>query len=216
MKEITINGTLRTEVGKKSTREARKAGLVPCVMYGEETDAQGAPKATAFTIPYKEAAKLLFTPEIYLVNAMIDGVKHTVILQDAQFHPVKDTVLHIDFFEVHAEKPIVMAVPIQAQGLAVGVKAGGRLNVPVRRIKVRATYDKIPEKLYIDVTDLHLGKSIKVGDLSFEGLELVTPKEVVVCTVKTTRAAQSSAAAAATTDTAAAATDTAAAAPAEA
>lgn len=214
MKEITINGTSRAEVGKKSTRDARRAGLVPCVMYGEETDAQGAPKATAFTIPYKEAAKLLFTPEIFLVDAMIDGVKHTVILQDAQFHPVKDTVLHIDFFEVHAEKPIVMAVPIQAKGLAVGVKAGGRLNVPVRRIKVRATYDKIPEKLYIDVTNLHLGKSIKVGDLSFDGLEMVTPKEVVVCTVKTTRAAQSSAAAAA----AATATDTAAtdAAPAEA
>ena len=197
MKEITINGTSRAEVGKKATREARKAGLVPCVIYGEAKDENNAPVAASFTIPYEEARKLLFTPDIFLVDAVIDGKKHTAVIQDAQFHPVKDTILHIDFFEVHAEKPIVMAVPIQTKGLAVGVKAGGRLNVTVRKIKVRATFDKIPEKLYIDVTNLHLGKSIKVGDLSFEGLELVTSKAVVACTVKTTRAAQSNAAAAA-------------------
>ena len=88
-----------------------------------------------------------------------------------------------------------MAVPIATKGLAIGVKAGGRLNVPVRRLKVRATFDKIPEKLYIDVTNLHLGKSIKVADLEFEGLELITPKDVVVCTVKTTRNARSAASA---------------------
>ena len=199
MKEITINGTSRTEVGKKATHEARKAGLVPCVIYGEAKDANNAPVAKSFTIPYEEAGKLLVTPDIFLVDAVIDGKKHTAVIQDAQFHPVKDTILHIDFFEVHAEKPIVMGVPIQTKGLAVGVKAGGRLNVTVRKIKVRATFDKIPEKLYVDVTNLHLGKSIKVGDLSFEGLELVTHKDVVVCTVKTTRAAQSNAAAATAT-----------------
>lgn len=191
MKEITINGTVRTEVGKKATRDARRANLVPCVMYGEEKDEKGLPKALAFTTPYEEARKLLFTPEIYLVNIMIDGKNHTAIIKDAQFHPVKDTILHIDFYEVHAEKPIVMGVPVQTKGLAPGVKAGGRLNVPVRKLNVCATYKQIPEKLYIDVSNLNLGKSIKVGDLSFEGLELVTPKEVVVCTVKTTRAAQS-------------------------
>ncbi len=166
-------------------------------MYGEQKDANNKPVATSFTISYEEARKLLFTPDIYLVNATIDGKVHTVIIQDAQFHPVKDTILHIDFFEIHTEKPIVMAVPIQTTGLAIGVKAGGRLSVAVRKLKVKATYDKIPEKLFIDVTNLNLGKSIKAGELSFEGLELVTPKEVVVCTVKTTRAAQSNAAAAA-------------------
>lgn len=207
MKEITINGTSRTDLGKKATRAVREAGLVPCVMYGEEKDANNLPVALPFTISYDEARRLLFTPDIYLVDAVIDGKKHTVIIQDSQYHPVKDTILHIDFFEVHAEKPIVMAVPIKTKGLALGVKAGGRLNVPVRKIKVKATYEKIPEKLYIDVTNLHLGKSIKVGDLHFDGLELVTPKDVVVCTVKTTRAAQSSAAAAAATADAAPAED---------
>jgi large subunit ribosomal protein L25 len=197
MKQIEINGTVRNELGKKAARAIRKEGLVPCVMYGEQKDADNKPVATSFTITYEEARKLLFTPDIYLVNASIDGNVHTVIIQDAQFHPVKDTILHIDFYEVHTEKPIVMAVPIQTTGLAIGVKAGGRLSVAVRKLKVKATYDKIPEKLTIDVTNLNLGKSIKAGELSFEGLELVTPKEVVVCTVKTTRAAQSNAAAAA-------------------
>ena len=200
MKEITINGTSRQSLGKKATREARRAGLVPCVMYGEAKGENGLPVAEAFTVKYDEIRKLLYTPEIFLVDLIIDGKKHTAILQDAQFHPVKDEALHVDFlpndcYEVHAEKPIVMAVPIATKGLAIGVKAGGRLNVPVRRLKVRATFDKIPEKLYIDVTNLHLGKSIKVADLEFEGLELITPKDVVVCTVKTTRNARSAASA---------------------
>lgn len=193
MKEITINGTSRETVGKKATREVRKAGLVPCVMYGEAKGENGLPVAAAFTVKYEEIRKLLYTPEIYLVDLILDGNKHTAILQDAQFHPVKDEALHVDFYEVHADKPIVMAVPVAAQGLAAGVKSGGRLNVPVRRLKVRATYDKIPEKLYIDVTDLNLGKSIKVADLHFDGLELVTPKDVVVCTVKVTRNSRSAA-----------------------
>ena len=194
MKEITINGTVRKETGKKATRAARKEGLVPCVLYGEEKDANGKPIAEAFTAPYEELRKLLFTPDIFLVNIMLDGKKRTAIVQDSQFHPVKDTILHVDFFEVHAEKPIVMAVPIRTEGLAPGVQAGGRLNVPVRTLKVRATYQQIPEMLVVDISKLRLGKSIKVGQLSYDGLELVTPKDVVVCTGKMTRTAQTSAA----------------------
>ena len=196
MKENTINGVTREATGKKATREARRAGLVPCVLYGEARNEKNLPEAVAFNVKYDEIRKLLYTPEIYLVDLIIDGKKHTAILQDAQFHPVKDEVLHVDFYEVHAEKPIIMAVPIATKGLAAGVKAGGRLNAPVRRLKVRATFDKIPEKLYIDVTELQLGKSIKVADLAFEGLELVTSKDVVVCTVKTTRNSRSAASAA--------------------
>ena len=119
------------------------------------------------------------------------------MLKEVQFHPVKDNVLHVDFYEVHAEKPIVMGVPVQAKGLAEGVRAGGRLMMMVRKLNVRALYDQIPEKLYVDVTSLHLGKTIKAGDLHYEGLEMVTPKEVIVCAVKMTRAAMGAAAAAA-------------------
>ena len=197
MKQISINGTARTELGKKAAKAIRNSGNVPCVLYGEKNDANGQPEAIHFTVSEKEINKLIYTPHIYLVDINIDGEDHKGILKEVQFHPVKDNVLHVDFLEVHAEKPIVMGVPIAPQGLAEGVRAGGRLITMVRKLNVKALYSAIPEKLNIDVTALQLGKSIKVGDLHFENLELVTPKEVIVCTVKMTRAAMGAAAAAA-------------------
>ena len=197
MKQIAINGTKRTDLGKKATQEIRTAGSVPCVIYGEQKDENGAPVAIHFSVSEKEINKLIYTPHIYLIDINIDGTDHKAVLKEVQFHPVKDNVLHVDFFEVHAEKPIVMGVPVQAQGLAAGVRAGGRLMMMVRKLKVRAMYDQIPEKLTVDVTNLNLGKTIKAGDLNYEGLEMVTPKEVIVCTVKMTRAAMGAAAAAA-------------------
>ena len=188
MKEITITAQKREAVGKKATKAARRAGLVPCNIYGLDEGAE------AFTITEKEANKIIFTPNVYLVNVNIGGQLRKAIIRETQFHPVKDNVLHIDFLEVTAEKPIVIGVPIQTQGLAPGVRAGGKLVTLIRKINVRALYKDVPEKLNIDVTNLQLGKSIKVGDLNFEGLELVTPKEVIVVSVKMTRAAISAAA----------------------
>lgn len=197
MKQISINGTARIELGKKAAKAIRNSGNVPCVLYGEKKDANGQPEAIHFSVSEKEINKLIYTPHIYLVDINIDGEDHKGILKEVQFHPVKDNVLHVDFLEIHAEKPIVMGVPIAPQGLAEGVRAGGRLITMVRKLNVKALYSAIPEKLNIDVTALQLGKSIKVGDLHFENLELVTPKEVIVCTVKMTRAAMGAAAAAA-------------------
>ena len=197
MKQIAINATVRAELGKKATKEIRKSGNVPCVIYGEKKDENGNPLAIHFSVSEKEINKLIYTPHIYLVDINIDGVDYKAVLKEVQFHPVKDNVLHVDFYEVHAEKPIVMGVPVQAQGLAAGVRAGGRLMMMVRKLNVRAMYDQIPEKLFVDVTALQLGKTIKAGDLHFEGLEMVTPKEVIVCAVKMTRAAMGAAAAAA-------------------
>ncbi len=197
MKQIAIKGTVRAELGKKATKEIRKSGNVPCVIYGEKKDENGNPLAIHFSVSEKEINKLIYTPHIYLVDINIDGVDYKAVLKEVQFHPVKDNVLHVDFYEVHAEKPIVMGVPVQAQGLAAGVRAGGRLMMMVRKLNVRAMYDQIPEKLFVDVTALQLGKTIKAGDLHFEGLEMVTPKEVIVCAVKMTRAAMGAAAAAA-------------------
>ena len=196
MREFSINGSVRANLGKKATKEVRKNGLVPCVMYGEKRDENGLPVATHFVVNEKEINKIYFTPHVYLVNINIDGVEHKAIVKEVQCHPVKDNVLHVDFYEVVANRPIVVGVPIAPKGLAEGVRAGGKLMAMIRKINVKATYDLIPEKLDIDVTNLGLGKSIKVGDLSFDGLELVTPKEVIVCTVKMTRAAMGALAAA--------------------
>ena len=115
-------------------------------------------------------------------------------MKELQFHPVTDRLLHVDFYEINETKPIVMEVPIKLNGLAEGVKAGGKLAASVRKLKVRAPYTSIPERLDIDVTNLGLGKTIKVAELSFEGLEMVTSPSVVVCQVKMTRSAMSAAA----------------------
>ena len=136
MKQISINGTARTELGKKATKEIRKNGNVPCVIYGEKKDENGAPVAIHFTVNEKEINKLIYTPHIYLVDINIDGVDHKAVLKEVQFHPVKDNVLHVDFYEVHAEKPIVMGVPVQAQGLAAGVHHGGRIIIKKKKINL--------------------------------------------------------------------------------
>ena len=197
MKQITIEGTSRADLGKKATKAVRANGNVPCVLYGEKKDENGKPVAIHFEVSEKQINKLVFTPHIYLVDIKIDGEDHKGIMKEIQFHPVKDNVLHVDFFEVHAEKPIVMGVPIAAKGLADGVRAGGRLMMMIRKLQVRALYENIPEKLDVDVTKLQLGKSINAGQLSYDDLEIITPKEVIVCTVKMTRAAMGAAAAAA-------------------
>ncbi|MDD6378306.1 MAG: 50S ribosomal protein L25/general stress protein Ctc [Prevotella sp.] len=211
MKEITVSGQKRTDLGKKASKALRKQGLVPCNIYGEQKDANGQPVAMAFASPMSELRKLVYTPHIYVVNLLIDGESHPAILKELQFHPVTDALLHVDFFEVNDQKPITIGVPVKLNGLAQGVRDGGRMNLSIRKIDVTAPYQNIPEHLDIDVTGLRLGKSIKVGELSFEGLELATPKEVVVCSVKTTRQSVDSSAAA---DTDEAAADDAAAAPA--
>ena len=177
-------------------RNAKYAGCEADVVCDCYLDENGLPVATHFVVNEKEINKIYFTPHVYLVNINIDGVEHKAIVKEVQCHPVKDNVLHVDFYEVVANRPIVVGVPIAPKGLAEGVRAGGKLMAMIRKINVKATYDLIPEKLDIDVTNLGLGKSIKVGDLSFEGLELVTPKEVIVCTVKMTRAAMGALAAA--------------------
>ena len=187
MKSFDLKGTSRTEVGKKSTNELRKNNGIPCVLYGIEKEAK------AFAVTTDAVRKLVYTPDIHVVNLTIDGVECKAVLKDIQFHPVKDTILHMDFLQIVEDKAIVMEVPTVLTGLAAGVKLGGKLQQAIRKIKVKAVYANIPEKLTVDVTELALGKSIKVGDLSFEGIELVTPAQTVVCSVAATRASREAA-----------------------
>ena len=140
--------------------------------------------------------KLVYTPHIYVVDLNIDGKVVNAIMKDIQFHPVTDAILHVDFLQINEENPIVMEVPVQMEGLAEGVKAGGKLALQMRKLKVKALYNAIPERLVVNVTNLGLGKTIKVGELSYEGLEILNAKEAVVCAVKLTRAARGAQAAA--------------------
>ncbi len=196
MKEISIVGKKRETIGKKASKALRKEGYVPCNLYGEKK-VDGKPVALSFAIAFSELRKLIYTPHIYVISLDIEGEKHTAIMKEIQFHPVTDAPLHVDFYEVNDQKPITIGIPVKLNGLAQGVRDGGRMNLSIRKINVTAPYQQIPEHLDVDVTSLRIGKSIKVGELSFEGLEMATSKDVVVCSIKMTRNAMAAAAAAA-------------------
>ncbi len=194
MREISINGQQRTDLGKKASKLLRKEGLIPCNIYGEKKGENGLPEAVAFTASFAELRKVVYTPHVYVVNINLDGKEHKAIIKELQFHPTTDAILHADFYEVTETKPITVGIPVKLNGLAQGVRDGGKLQLQIRKINVTAPYKNIPEQLEIDVTSLELGKSIKVGALSFEGLEIATSKEVIVCSVRATRASRSAAA----------------------
>jgi len=187
MKTFQLEGSLREAVGKKATKAIRVEESVPCVLYGGKENIH-------FQASHSNLRKLVYTPEIFLVELNIDGKSYKSIMKALQFHPVTDKVLHLDFLEVNSTKPIVMDVPVKLEGLAEGVKSGGKLTQEMRKLKVKANYDKIPENLVVNVTALELGKTIQVGALSFPGLEILSPVMNVVAAVKLTRAAKGAAA----------------------
>ncbi|MBP3779150.1 MAG: 50S ribosomal protein L25/general stress protein Ctc [Prevotella sp.] len=195
MKEISVSGEKRATTGKKAAKELRKEGLVPCNLYGEKKGENGLPEAVAFAIPAAQLRKVIYSPNVYVVNLTISGEAHKAVIKELQFHPTTDAVLHVDFFEVNETKPITIGIPVKLTGHAQGVRDGGRLSQAVRQLNVTAPYKQIPEILEIDVTNLKLGKAIKVAELNFEGLQIATPAQVVVCSVKATRASRSAAAA---------------------
>ena len=168
---------------KRALKAMRKNSEIPAVLYGGEN-------VVHFTVAANAVRNLVYTPEIYVVELTIDGVKRMAIMKELQFHPVSDALLHLDFLEVFPEKPIVMEVPVVLEGHAEGVKAGGKLQLQMRKLKVKAVYSEIPEKLVINVDNLGLGKTMQVGDIHFEGLEIMNAKNAVVCAVQLTRAAR--------------------------
>ena len=187
MKEVEVKGQKRADLGKKAAKALRKQNLIPCNLYGEAKNADGAPEALSIACPMSELRKIVYTPHIYVIKLVIDGEEHTAILKELHFHPVTDALLHVDFYEVNDQKPITIGIPVKLNGLAQGVRDGGRMNLSIRKINVTAKYQDIPEHLDIDVTNLAIGKSIKVGELNYEGLEMATSKNVVVCSIKATR-----------------------------
>ena len=160
MKEIDVTGKKRSETGKKASKLLRKEGFVPCNLYGEAKDENGLPKALPFVVSMKELRKIVYTPHIYVINLIIDGESHTAIMKELQFHPVTDALLHVDFYEINDQKPITIGIPVKLNGLAQGVRDGGRMNLSVRKLNVTAKYQDIPEHLDIDVTSMNQSRRI--------------------------------------------------------
>lgn len=212
MKKFALEAQPRVELGKKAVKALRKEGLIPAVINGGELvelpyngtlkagqklvelDAKRGIITTDITVKAEDVRKLIYTPDIFEVDLKLNGEDIKVVMKELQFQPVKDTVLHIDFLQVYPDKPIVMEVPVQIEGHAEGVKAGGKLTLSMRKLRVKALVEQIPERLVVNVDSLGLGKSLAVGDLHFEGLELMNAKNAVVCAVQLTRAARGAAA----------------------
>lgn len=208
MKTYNLSAQPRTAIGKKATKELRNAGLIPVVLNGGEVvelpysgnlnegeqvielaNNKGV-KVANLTVKAEDVRKLIYTPDIYAIDLDVNGVKKMAVLKDIQFHPVKEEILHIDLLEVNDKKPVVIEVPVKLEGHAEGVKAGGKLTLSMKKIKVKAIYSAIPEKVIINVDNLGLGKTLQIGELHFEGLELMNAKNAVVCAVQLTRAAR--------------------------
>jgi large subunit ribosomal protein L25 len=182
MKTIDLKGTARKDLKKSAVKALRRAGQVPCVVYGNGSE------NIHFTVDEKELKNLVYTPNVYLVNLDIDGKVSLSVMREIQFHPVTDKILHIDFYAVDAAKPIAIDVPVAISGNSEGVRAGGKLHILNRKIKVSALPEDLPDTLPVDITNLALGKIITAGDLSFDKVNIITPKTTIICTVKMTRA----------------------------
>jgi large subunit ribosomal protein L25 len=182
MKTIEIKGSFRTELGKKSSREIRKIGSVPCVIYGKEQNIH-------FHAPELAFKNLIYTPEAHLVDLNIENKLIKAVLKDVQYHPVSDKILHADFIEVFDDKPVVINIPIKVSGDSIGVIAGGKLNIKKRSLKVKGLPADLPEHLNIDITNLKIHDSVKVGDMSYPKIELLDPKRLMVLTIATSRVA---------------------------
>ncbi len=184
MKNFELKGSSRKETGRKASKEARSNGIVPCVVYGGKENVH-------FEVTDSDIRHLIYSPNVYIVDLTIEGKAPVkAVLKEIQFHPVTDNVMHIDFLEVSDKKPIIMEIPVKLNGLAAGVKAGGKLSLEMRKLKIKGLYKNLPDTLDINIENLGLGKTIQVGELSFDNLEIMNAKNAVVAAVKLTRAAR--------------------------
>ncbi|MGD9930322.1 MAG: 50S ribosomal protein L25/general stress protein Ctc [Mangrovibacterium sp.] len=183
MKSVTINGSQRAALGKKDAKKLRNEEKVPCVLYGGE-------EPVHFQADAAEFRKIVYTPNVYMIDLNIEGTSHKAIMQDIQFHPVAEQILHIDFLKVDEEKPLKIEVPVKVEGYAKGMRAGGKMKLNLRRLKVKGLAKDIPDSINVNIDELELGQSIKVGQVEAENLEFMNSKSVPVVTIMVTRAAR--------------------------
>lgn len=182
MQSVSLSGSPRENVGKKDAKAIRDKGHVPCVLYGGE-------KQIHFSLDERDFAKIVYTPETYLVKITLDGEEIETLLQDIQYHPVSDKILHADFLEVFTDKPIRVSIPVHPVGTAPGVTKGGSLNLILRKVMVRGYAKDVPDGVDIDISDLDIGDSIRIRDLKVDKLTFLDAPGTVVLSVKVTRMA---------------------------
>ncbi|MBK9283124.1 MAG: 50S ribosomal protein L25/general stress protein Ctc [Sphingobacteriaceae bacterium] len=196
MKTVSLSGSPRANVGKTDANALRAAGRVPCVIYGNGSQIH-------FSADERHFKEIIYTPETNLVEIEVEGKKYRTVLQEAQYHKINDRLIHADFLQVEDNKPVTVSLPIITKGQAEGVKAGGRLVIKMRKLKVRGLVSKLPAVVELDVEPLKIGKSIAAGDIKMDGITVLHPANVSVISVQTQRAAVEEVVAAPTTTAAA-------------
>ena len=186
MQSITIVGSQRESVGKAASKALRNAGKVPCVLYGGENTIH----FSADTLAFK---KLVYTPNVYTATIELGGKTYTAILQDIQFDPVTDKIIHIDFYQLNKNKEITIEVPIQIEGTSPGIMAGGTLRIVNRKLKVKALPDNLPDFVPVNISGLEMGNKLYVTKLAQENYKIMHPDNTVVCQIRVSRAAMKAA-----------------------
>ena len=186
MKSIELKGTVRTTLGKNSSENLRNKKCVPIILYGGK-------ELIHFSVEEPDLKPVIFTPNVYLIDLNIDGKKHTAKIHAMQFHPTSDKVIHIDFYEVDADKKISIELPVKVEGNSVGVREGGKMVQDLRKLKVRGLVKHLPNEIMVDISTLALGKSLRVGDMAAKNIEFLDAKNSPVVSVKLTRAARGAA-----------------------
>ena len=185
MKHIELKGQVREAGNKAAVKAVRRAGHVPCNIYGLGME------NVLFTIDAQDLKTITHTPNSYIIDLELnDGKKFFAVLHEVQYHPVTDEALHVDFLAVCEDKPVTIEVPVIVTGHSEGVKMGGKLLVSSRKLRVSAMMDKLPDVLAVDSTHLMIGKQIVAGDLNYDGVTIVSPRATIICSVRPTRATQ--------------------------
>lgn len=180
MKSITIEGTLRADLGSKFARQLRTDGNVPCVIYGGE-------EPVHFYAPEGDFRHLIYTPEAHIVEVKVDGKTIKAVMQDLQFHPVSDKLIHVDFIQLVDGKAVSMDIPVVLQGNARGVRNGGKLKMNLRKLRVKATEENLPESIVLDIENLRIGESVKVEEAPKGPFEILNAASAVIVSIKTAR-----------------------------
>jgi large subunit ribosomal protein L25 len=180
MKSIEIAGSKRQAASKKETKDIRRSDRVLCALYG------GAENVN-FSVPVLDIRKVVFTPEVYIVKLNVDGKSYDAVMGEIQKHPVTEQLLHVDFIEVNADKPIVLDIPISITGTSEGVKQGGKLVAKVRKLKVKALAADMPDSIPVDITALNIGQNIRVADMKIKGVQFLDSPNNIICGVRVTR-----------------------------
>ena len=190
MQTIQLKAVARPDFGKAAAKAVRRQGMIPCSLCGNG-------ETVAFSVDAKAVKPLIYTPNSFIVEFDFDGKTEKAVMREVQFHPVREEILHIDFYRIVDGKPVAIAVPVRLSGTAEGVKVGGKLALSARKLTVSGMLDKLPDEIVVDVTSLGVGKTIFVGDLEYDGLKFLTPATAAVCAVRVTRASRGAAAEAA-------------------